>query len=276
MDRCGVFVDAGHLLAEAGALCLGTKSRGEIGCDYPGVIEALLRFAEEHSGYPPLRLYWYDGAPDAVPLPWHLEIGGLPHVKLRMGRIVGGKKNRRQKGVDSLIVRDLIVLARERAICTAYLLAGDEDLREGVATAQEQGLQVILLGIPPKWGPANQAHPLIREADQHVVLPEAFWAPFLKKTGQPEPLLKAPPTEAPSPSELGEAFAAAWLERADPEDIQKLIEKAPRIPTELDVELLVQAERSLGSLRGRQVERRALREAFWRTIKGKRPKESQP
>src|SRR5439155_14337843 len=135
----------------------------------------LVRYAEERSNRPVLRLYWYDGAPQAVPLPEHLRVAQLPFVKLRLGRVVGPRDNRRQKGVDSLIVRDLIVLAEERAISTAYLLAGDEDLREGVSTAQERGLEVVLLGLPPADQFANQAASHIRESDQHIVLDADFF-----------------------------------------------------------------------------------------------------
>lgn len=157
-----------------------------------------------------------------------------------MGRLVGPKYRRRQKGVDSLIVRDLIVLARERAICTAYLLAGDEDLRESVATAHEQGLQVILLGIPPSGGDkANQAMTLIREADEHVVLGDEFWSPHLARAQRPDVVRDEPKAEAPAPEPLGAAFAIAWAERSQPKDLQRLLEAAPRIPLELDVELTI-------------------------------------
>jgi hypothetical protein len=65
-----------------------------------------------------LRAYWYDAAKDAIPTPEQLLIARLPRVMLRLGRLSGGK----QKGVDSLIVRDLMTLARERAVATAFLL----------------------------------------------------------------------------------------------------------------------------------------------------------
>ena len=58
---------------------------------------------------PVLRVYWYDAAPNGIPLADHLLIAQLANVKLRLGRLSGGK----QKGVDSLIVRDLMTLARD-------------------------------------------------------------------------------------------------------------------------------------------------------------------
>src|SRR3712207_9253694 len=47
----------------------------------------------------------------------------------------------------ALPIWDLIILSEERAIATAYLLGGDEDLREGVAEAQERGVRVVLTEI---------------------------------------------------------------------------------------------------------------------------------
>lgn len=174
MDRFALFVDAGHLLAEGGSLCCGIKKRSSLDCNYGGLIRSLGAFCEELCGLPMLRVYWYDGARDAVPGPDHLFIGHLPFTKLRLGRVSGGK----QKGVDSLIVRDLMTLARERAIATAFLLAGDEDLREGMVAAQEMGVAVNVIGIPTtQAGDENQAATLIREADQHILLPTAFLQP---------------------------------------------------------------------------------------------------
>lgn len=68
-----------------------------------------------------------------------------------------------QKGVDSLIVTDMIELARNRAMADAILFSGDEDLRVGVQQAQEFGIRVHLLGIEPSR--KNQSAYLIQETD---------------------------------------------------------------------------------------------------------------
>jgi len=68
-----------------------------------------------------------------------------------------------QKGVDSLIVTDMIALARNRAISDAVLVSGDEDLRVGVQQAQEFGVRVHLVGIKPSRG--SQSLFLLQEAD---------------------------------------------------------------------------------------------------------------
>ena len=80
-------------------------------------------------------------------------------AKLRLGTISMG----RQKGVDSLIVTDLIELARNRAITDALVLSGDEDIRVGVQIAQTYGIQIHLLGIKPSRG--SQSESLKQESD---------------------------------------------------------------------------------------------------------------
>jgi uncharacterized LabA/DUF88 family protein len=146
-DRSAIFIDAGYLLAAGGYLCCGTKARSGFVCDHAQLTRDLADWVSNHSGgMQSLRTYWYDGAFQAVATPEHEEIGGLPYVKVRLGRIHSGQ----QKGVDTLIYRDLMTLARERAIARAYLLSGDEDLREGVVAAQDMGVQAILIGVPTR------------------------------------------------------------------------------------------------------------------------------
>ncbi len=166
------FVDAGYLFAAGGVLCAETRKREELEIDYANLTKAFAewgwRWADTWGStdrVPYLRTYWYDGGVDGQPSDDHLEVAGLPGVKLRLGRLVGG----RQKGVDSLIVRDLMRLSQNRAISTAYLLGGDEDLREGMVEAQEMGVRVVLVGIEP-FTQQNQAGTLIREADDVIVL----------------------------------------------------------------------------------------------------------
>jgi len=68
-----------------------------------------------------------------------------------------------QKGVDSLIVTDLVELARNRAVGDVVLVSGDEDVRIGVQLAQSFGVRVHLVGVKPCAG--NQSPELRQEAD---------------------------------------------------------------------------------------------------------------
>ncbi len=268
MDRSGIFVDAGYLLAEAGDLCLGTKRRAGISCEYESVHRGLREFAEKHCGLKTLRTYWYDGARDGILSAEHQVIANLPNMKLRLGRLSGGQ----QKGVDSLIIRDLMTLARERAIATAFLLGGDEDLREGVLAAQDLGVEVVLLGIPSRQG--NQSESLVREVDQNLILDKDFWcgsfssAPRRPSTEQPQPppiVSRPPPTSRTSETtadDIGRTYADVWAAAAQPDDVQRLVRGFPIIPKNIDAPLLREADQVLGSLRHRESERRAIRRAF--------------
>jgi NYN domain-containing protein len=203
MDRCAVFVDAGYLLAEGGWLCHRTKRRADLACDHTALTDALSRLAREHSELPMLRLYWYDAAPSGIATPEYLRLAVIPNVKVRLGRLV----EHRQKGVDSLIVRDLITLAAERAVVTAYLVGGDEDIREGVAAAQALGVRVVLLGIGGLQ--ANQALSLVGEADERIVLDRGFWARFLRATAA-----GAPPVAQAAGSARSPGQARRWPARS--------------------------------------------------------------
>jgi hypothetical protein len=105
-----------------------------------------------------------------------------------------------QKGVDSLIVTDMIALARNHAMSEAVLLSGDEDLRVGVQQAQEFGVRVHLLGIRPSRG--SQSLFLLQEADStHEWSPDDL-APFLSCKPEIAVVLAMPPVvAAPAPPE---------------------------------------------------------------------------
>jgi hypothetical protein len=106
-----------------------------------------------------LRIYWYDGT-SRGPTQDHRALADFDDVKLRLGFI---NSFGQQKGVDSLIVTDLVELARNGAIGDALLLGGDEDLRIGVQIAQTFGVRVHLIGIEPSRG--SQSNQLRQEVD---------------------------------------------------------------------------------------------------------------
>jgi hypothetical protein len=265
MDRCSILVDAGHLLAEGGKLCCDTKSRRSIVCEYEPLIRMLERYASAHCGLPVLRTYWYDGARDGIPTSDHLAVSRLAGVKLRLGRLSGGK----QKGVDALIYRDLMTLARERAVATAYLLGGDEDLRESVSSAQDMGVRVVVLGIAAA-ADSNQADTLVREADEHHVYDRDDLLAYFSKV-EAAPLAEPGGTDrtlTASPLQAARAFAVQWIEAASHEELQRLASSRPVVPKELDVQLLQHLEGVTGrSLRADEDARRAARAEFWSAVR---------
>ena len=163
MDRVAVFVDAGYLFAQGSKEMCGRKLlRGEISLDHQALIRALKDFAERISKLPLLRIYWYDGTSQG-PTSQHNTLADQADMKVRLGFVNSAGQ---QKGVDSLIVTDMISLARNRAMADCVLLSGDEDLRVGVQQAQEYGVRVHLLlhvSRRPPWTKDHPAGAVIRD-----------------------------------------------------------------------------------------------------------------
>jgi hypothetical protein len=282
MERFAFFVDAGYLYVAGGDLCCGERKRGGVDLDASGFVSAMLGEFALDCDLPPLRTYWYDGAKRRVPTASHQQIAAIPNVKLRLGSISG--KNQ-QKGVDALIYRDLITLARARSIAHAYLLSGDEDLREGVQYAQELGVRVTLVGIPPVSQPYNQSLDLVNEADELLALDKAKLGSFFTKRTPPpaKAAVKkvagavastttpvAPAPTAADATKIGAKFAEAWWAKASEPQRSALLVDRPRIPGTLDTELLRHVEQQLGvSLRQNQVCRKAGRQGFWAEIRSR-------
>jgi len=265
MQRFGIFVDAGYLFAAGGKLCHGVTARDKLALNASSLHTALTDFAAADCGLEHLRTYWYDGARDARPTAEQIAIANLNGVKLRLGRLTQSG----QKGVDSRIVRDLIILSVERAISTAYLLGGDEDLKEGVSEAQERGVQVVLIGVEP-LNEQNISRTLAMESDKVVTLDRDFVAPHLALVepvatvaaaggGQLEDAVK------PDAEDVGRRFGAAWFDSASPDTVDEVKKDAPRIPYELDKALLAQGRAALGA-DIEDADRKGLRSGFWQSI----------
>lgn len=270
MDRCAVFVDAGYLFAEGGSLCHDTRGRADLTLDELELQAWLTRTAEEHSDVGVLRTYWYDGAKDGIPTKSQKRIAARPGIKLRLGRISNGQ----QKGVDALIYRDLITLSIERAITDAYLLSGDEDLREGVKAAQDRGVRVTLIGIPARSG-YNQSQELCWEVDDRVTLDKETLSGFLKLDDRTQPGTNAQPQT--SPATAGAAFAKAWLKNSDQRSLAALLADHPRIPKPLDAELLQSAEATMQvDLRTNQDTKHKVRRSFWDVIAAETQTDDEP
>ena len=265
MDRSGVFVDAGYVYAAGGKLCYGIMSRSGIVLDVRGFVGMIENLIAEDSQLPVLRTYWYDGARDHIPTTSHLDIAALPHVKLRLGQL---NRRNQQKGVDALIYRDLMTLANERAIADAYLLSGDEDLREGVRAAQDMGVRVTLLGIQPMKGEHNQSRDLVHEADSVIILRKSQLRPLFSTASAASvsvPLWEDGENVVPplieTPELIAVRYAKDWWARASTSDRSALLASSPKVPTTLDADLL-SAARKAGVVVDDESLRRRIRKAF--------------
>ena len=272
MDRVAVFVDAGYLFAQGSVALAGQKlPRGRLVLDPEKTIDALADFATRVSRVDLLRVYWYDGT-STGPSSQHITMAHVARVKVRLGFVNSFGE---QKGVDSLIVTDMITLARNHAMSEAVLLSGDEDLRVGVQQAQVFGVRVQLLGIRPSRG--SQSLFLLQEADStHEWSPDDL-APFLSckpeiavvpavasavaapappepaVVGVPAPLgppaLVAPPPAEPLlvPDPLVDVASALAREipAAELEALTESIRQSGQIPREFDGRLLAEGGRAL-------------------------------
>ena len=174
MNRIAVFVDAGYFYASASELLFGAPlRRGELRLANAEFAHYLAQVAETIGGCPLLRIYWYDGA-STGPNAAHVALAYRPNLKLRLGRV---DAQGQQQGVDQLLVADLVTLAKNRALCDAVLVTGDDDLRDGVEEAQALGVRVHLIGIPPAR--ENQAAALVQAADSVRELSSAELKSFL-------------------------------------------------------------------------------------------------
>lgn len=297
MDRFAIFVDAGYLYAAGGQLCHGTSSRNATEVDVGPLIVALRGRTEEISNIEYLRTYWYDGASEGIPTAAQNAVANLRGVKLRLGRM---DMQGRQKGVDSLIVRDLMRLADEHAIATAFVVSGDEDIRQGVIEAQDYGIKVILLAIKPIEN--NVSRTLLREADDILTLDETVLSPFFKvatpvedeypsrPAGQwagsnggyrpdvrpaamPLTIATWPAPPAPSPYTVGFDFGEEWVRLATPPERERLREMKSMnptygIPADLDRELLRAARAYVAGGTIGQEDKVLLRDGFWDALNG--------
>ncbi len=278
MDRCAVFVDAGYLFAQGSVAIAGIKKqRSELLLDATTAVDELIAFAcTKAAECRILRVYWYDGAIGGFrPTSDQALVANLDDVKLRLGFI---NSHGQQKGVDSLIVTDLIELARLKSITDAVLLSGDEDVRVGVQIAQNYGVRVHLLGIAPSRG--SQSQQLIQEADTTSEWGREVISTFLSLRESPVEAEVAKAVTAAEPKTLAtdavannniETAVAAFVENlaeTDIKGVEAYWETARGVPPDLDRKLLP----FCGSALGRNLDRdeiRLMRSCFQKIVKAR-------
>ncbi|MBP2704717.1 NYN domain-containing protein [Microbispora sp. RL4-1S] len=286
--KYAVLVDVGYLYAAAGEVLLGAKERKEYRVSADELIQALQKHALERIPGELLRIYWYDAARDRVPTVDQRVIAQLPWVKVRLGNL---NARGQQKGVDAQIRSDLEALARHHAVHDTVLIAGDEDMVPAVEAAQAYGVRIHLWGVEPPFG-TNQAERLVWESDTVEILSADFLRPFFAKAPVPVPVPPAPspaqvfagrtvkpvPPRAPvgqvtklgpgrpRVEEVGEHVAQKWILTRGRDNIRDLL-PGPILPTVIDTELLIEAEKELGhSLRPYPEARVWLRDGFWARV----------
>ena len=265
MQRSAVFVDAGYLFAQGSTLLTGKhQGRETLSLDVARVIEVLKGVAQDASGLPLLRIYWYDGMRAGRASAEQTALAEADDVKIRLGQInsVG-----EQKGVDALIVTDMIELGRNQAIADAVLLSGDEDVRIGVVLAQQFGVRVHLVGIHPTRG--NQARSLMQEADTRWEWDEAVVRSFLAHAPPAPPVatsVTSPVAATASGLDAVVTSLVAALKPADFATLKGLFATSPVVPPEHDKLLLKAGRAHYGQTTLTNPERAMLRAAFIRLV----------
>lgn len=272
MDRSAVFVDAGYLYAGGSETIEGSVlPRSRIRLAHDNLLERLKVAGKELTdGLPLLRIYWYDGLLGSRPSLEQSALADVDNVKMRFGTVSGGS----QKGVDSLIVTDLVELARNHAISDAVIMSGDEDIRIGVQLAQSYGVRVHLIGL--ESGEGNQARTLLQEADTTTTWPEAVVREFLsvlpipaKATGTDAALAEPQGAVETGQEEQLENLLIDFVSRLNDEDLlyvnEELTREPNRVPWEHDRRLLSEAAEILRR-RLSDSERHTLRDAFIQAV----------
>ena len=169
MLRLAVFIDAGYLWKQlCKSLVPGDEKyrRANVELNYPNFHKELTDYlALTFRGVPLLRCYWYDGSlPGGNLSSDHRKVAVLNDFKLRLGsKITEAADGKiKQKGVDGLIIADLIGLAQNKVISHALLVSGDGDMVPGVGVAQSLGVRIHLLAVHNEAATSPQ---LIMEAD---------------------------------------------------------------------------------------------------------------
>ncbi len=260
MDRFAVFVDAGYFFAAGGKAAFDITLRSRLNMSNPRkcVDDIIARAITVSENANLLRVYWYDGLTGTTPTTTQSTLAHLHGVKLRLGVV---NRTGEQKGVDSLIVTDLIDLARNGAIADAILVAGDEDLRIAVQVAQAYGVRVHILAA----GQPNQnvSPSLQMEADSvHALDDEWFRKQLTTSPGEPQILQgsTAPMLSNLGVSDAAEKVVAEILQNIDHATIAMLatlFARSTEVPGEYDRKLIActarYAGRRLSSAENRQI-----------------------
>ena len=159
--------------------------------------------------------------------------------------------------------------------------------------AQAFGVRVHLWGVEPPYG-TNQAERLVWESDTVEIIDADFLRPFFSRApaaGRRRPAgrravrppqvfardarrsSRAGPARSPSSAraaprveEVGEHVAQKWILTRGRDNIRDLL-PGPILPTVIDTELLIEAEKELGhSLRPYPEARVWLRDGFWARV----------
>lgn len=146
LERTQVFVDTSYLLATF-YNSWQVSAREQLEIELHSVVQTLHYFAKLQVNQPVQRQNWYDGVPERGLHRYQEELRKLSGVQFRAGKLVKVGNRRAQKGVDTLLVADMIVSAYNGGCSDMVLVCGDADMVPGVEEAVKRGVRVHLIGF---------------------------------------------------------------------------------------------------------------------------------
>lgn len=262
LERVAVFVDAGYFWVQVSYILYGEKRpRENISLDAKLMRESLIREVKrEFPDHSLLRIYWYDSLKiDGQQSSQHKTICRLDDIKMRYGTL---NSRGQQKGVDGLLIADLINLAQNGAIGSALIVSGDADLAPGVSAAQMFGVRVHRLEIS-----GQDASPpiLVEEVDRNYEWALSEIQNFARKaamdsdsepTAHPGELENNQPASGASTPTLDD-IARSFVDVLDDSERQ-ILKETISIPPEFDRKLLFAAREGLKRFLGSE-EKKVLR-----------------
>lgn len=249
MNRYVIMVDAGYLLRQAIEMVSQRRStsRADLEITDPQrLIQILLDKSKSTLNLLDkelLRVYWYDGVMANGLTAQQKSLVNVDDVQFRAGTINGKGQ---QKGVDSLIVTDLIELTSHRAICDAILLTGDSDLAVGIEIAQKRGVRIAVLGVEDlAAGIAHHQSPEITNRADRIgmlgraeLLPALRYVPSKPTTNTTDALSTCTPQSQEIDNAKIEAAVSAFIAQ-HPTSLGSSVDRATqRINSEVDRLLL--------------------------------------
>lgn len=165
LERTLVYVDTSYLLASF-YNSWDSGARGQLEIDLRGVVRVLDEMISQQLGQPIQRQFWYDGIPESGPHRYQRQLRSIDGVQLRAGQLIEWGDRRTQKGVDTLLVVDMVTAAFRSHASDIVLVSGDADMLPGVREAVKSGVRVHLYGFG--WDSMSSA--LRYESDTTTIL----------------------------------------------------------------------------------------------------------
>lgn len=284
MGRFTILVDAGYLLTQAVKILSAkvSHSRAELDLHDPSGLIAMLtgKAREVLENERLLRVYWYDGVANGLSHE-HRRLIDVDDLQFRAGKINGSGQ---QKGVDSMIVTDLIELASHHAISDALVITGDSDLAIGIELAQRRGVRVAAMGVEDLTSDSpvlhGQSFEITSLSDRLVRIGRSELDPYLRytprqqqastsQTGSATQPRLAPAAEShqlPATSTSLESIVANFIVDRSTTLTVDVIQDSGRIATDVDRDLLHYVFTQLAHGRLSQEERHEVREHFRRQL----------